>query len=189
MKIKLLILIAIVCITKNSEAINVSVSTTQFHNGEKSYIEIYSRIIANSVKYMNTDTTSDMTQSSVEYTLMFRKQDAIVIADKYKLDSPISVDAKDYFDLRRYGLDSGTYEIELQYVDLNNISDTLSYTEIIDVKPNNDQLILSDILLMHDVEKNNEKYNYEKAGFFYEPLCFDLVGEEQNVLHMYFENV
>jgi len=187
MKIKLAVLILFCCLAKYSKAINVSVSTTQFHNGEKAYIEISSRIISTSVKYTSTDTLSDQTQSNVEYTLIFKKNDSIVIADKYKLQSPLTSEPKDYFDLRRYSLSYGVYNIELQYVDLHNISDTLSYTEKIDVKAIEDEILLSDVLLMHDVQQTKDKYNYEKAGFYYEPLCFDLIGEEQNILNMYLE--
>ena len=125
MKIKLLLLILVCTFTKYSEAMNVSVSTSQFHNGEKSYIEIYSRIISNSIRYKSIDSTSDKTQASVEYTVIFRSQDAIVMADKYKLDSPLSIEAIDFSDMRRYGLEDGSYDIELQYVDLNNTKDTL----------------------------------------------------------------
>ncbi len=187
MKIKFLLIIFLCGIAIHSEAINVSVSTTQFHSEDKAYIEIYSRVISNSVEYITVDSSNQIIQSSVEYTLVFKKNDTIVIADKYRLDSPLSSEPKDYFDLRRYGLSDGSYSLNLFYVDLNNVSDTLFYTENIEVITDPDEILLSDVLLMHDVQQTNEKYNYEKAGFFYEPLCFDLISEEQNVLYLYLE--
>ena len=187
MRIRYLIIILFNIIAYSSNAINVSVATQMFRNTDQAYVEIYSRIISESVQYQIIDTSSQNSSSSIEYTILFKQGGAIVIADKYKIDSPISIEPKDFFDLKRYGLDDGEYAIELQYVDLNNISDTLSYSEIITVESKVDQVQVSDVLLMPEVDNNNDKYSFEKSGFYYEPLCFDLVGKEQKTLYMYIE--
>ncbi len=187
MRNKLILVVALFCISLSCYGINVSVATQMFRNDNQSYIEIYSRIISDSVQYASEDTASQQSHASIEYTIIFKQADSIVIADRYKINSPTLATKKDFFDLKRFSLQDGEYAIDLQYVDLNNITDTLLYSEIITVESHPNKVQVSDVLLMPAVENSNNNYSYEKSGFFYEPLCYDLVGKEQQNLHMYIE--
>ena len=128
-KSKIVAIIGFIVWCCNVHAINVSVTTQMFKAGGQDYIELYSRIISNSVQYNIVDSTSQTAQSNVVYSVILSRNDQIFIAEKYKLNSPISVENGDYFDMKRFGLDHGTYELEIEYVDLNNITDTLLYSE------------------------------------------------------------
>jgi len=171
----------------NVHAINVSVTTQMFKAGGQDYIELYSRIISNSVQYNIIDSTSQTAQSNIVYSVILSSNDQIFIAEKYKLNSPISIENGDYFDMKRFSLDQGTYELKLEYVDLNNLTDTLSYSEAIVVDALSQDMAHSDVLLMADLKSTSGAYSFEKAGFYYEPLCFDLIGTDDNALFMYLE--
>lgn len=168
-------------------AINVSVTTQLFYGQDGPFIELYSRVIAESVTHISTKADSSLVQSTIELLVIIKENDSIRIAEKYQIESPVNKSTSDFWDLKRYGLTPGQYDIELLYKDINNQSDTLFYNEIITVKSSEDKLLSSDVLLMSDVSAESGTYNYEKAGFFYEPLCFDLIGKDMNNLLMYFE--
>lgn len=187
MKNRVVSIFALFLIAYSAQAINVSVTTQLFKGADQDYIELYSRIIASSVDYVSVDSTNKLSQSSIVYSVIFSQGNQVFIAEKYKLDSPIGPEAVDYFDMKRYGLDPGTYELNLLYIDQNNVTDTLTYTEEIVVQDISNEFEVSDILLMSDVKSTEGTYSFEKAGFYFEPLCFDLIGADVNALYMYLE--
>lgn len=167
-----------------AKALEVSVSSLIFFQGE-SYLELYTRVMGNSVQFVSTDT--NLTQSSVELMVLIKSGAKIKMADKYNLQSPILKTSADYYDMRRFKLGEGSYSIELQYVDLNNISDTLTYTETITVTKPTKGGYCSDVLLMNDLSIEQGAYAFEKGGFSFEPLTYNLFDTKQNTFYFYTE--
>jgi len=182
-----LIVVLFVFYSSVVQAINVSVTTQLFYTQEEAYLEVYSRVISESVLYQPSLLDSTLQQSSIELLVIIKENDSVRIAEKYQIDSPASIERSDFWDLKKYGLMTGEYSIELLYRDLYNATDTLVYQELISVKSSDEYLLASDVLLMSDVSPTAGKYNYEKSGFYYEPLCYDLVGKNMERLIMYLE--
>ncbi len=170
----------------DSFSMEVSVSSLVFSKENKNYIEIYSRIIANSVQFTSSLEDPEFVFSEIELLLVLKKGNELVAADKYKLESPRSQTSEDFWDMRRYPLSDGEYRLELQYVDLNNIKDTLSYSENIDLGTHG-AFTHSDILFISDLDTSGSKLPFKKAGFYFEPLCFNHLNQNQNDLTFYTE--
>ena len=182
-----LVLLFFILYSSAALAINVSVTTQLFYTQEEAYLEVYSRVISESVLYQQSLSDSTLQQSSIELLVIIKENDAVRIAEKYQINSPASATKSDFWDLKKYGLSTGDYSLELLFTDLHNISDTLSYKEIISVKSPNEYFLVSDVLLMSAISATSEKYNFEKSGFYYEPLAYDLVGKDMDRLIMYLE--
>jgi len=90
----------------------------------------------------------------------------------------------DLWDLQRYALKDGTYQLLISLID-KNASDTIEY----DLKLVVDQpqtRSLSKPLLCSALGKQ-PTLPFEKYGFRYEKLAYDLVSEEQNTLYYFQE--
>lgn len=167
-------------------SINVSVTTLGYLQ-EKPYLEIYSRVIGNSVQFAATEEADSLNYASIEMLILLKQEEKLVVADKFNISSPSSLSVIDFWDMRRYTLDNGEYELEIKYVDLNNISDTTSYKESILVNHSEHYVSNSDILIMKDVSSEKSEYPFTRSGFYYEPAPFNLFGESDSLFLFYVE--
>lgn len=167
-----------------THALEVSISSLNYFQ-EGAYLEIYSRIMGNAVRF--NPRANDQLQANVELLVLIKSGTNVAIADKYNLESPIVTEASDFYDRRRYTLENGDYTIELQYVDLNNTLDTLNFTENIKIKRPSQSPFCSDILLMNNLSVEKNKYAFNKAGFSFEPLTYNLYDTKDNQLYFYTE--
>lgn len=165
---------------------DVGVTSLVYHD-ENPYLEIYSRIISSSVQFASNTEQPDMIFANIEYLVLISNDSSIYIADKYQLVSPPfkAVD-KDFWDLKRYALKPGNNEIQLRYVDLNNPADTFNYVEKIFVESGSG-FCHSDVLLTPHVDTSNKNLKFDKAGFYFEPLSYNLFGTAHNSLVFYLE--
>ncbi|NJL74994.1 MAG: hypothetical protein HC892_08140 [Saprospiraceae bacterium] len=81
-----------------SWALEATVDYAVFQQPSGAYLEIYLHIVGRSVKYVPIDTLHQ--QATVEVVLLFKQQDQIVKADKFRLSSPLSAQAIDFIDLK-----------------------------------------------------------------------------------------
>ena len=161
-------------------AIDVSInSLTYYHNTP--YVEIYSRLIGESVQFVPSGTL-DLQESQIEFLIIFRQGETISIAEKYQIQSPEMNTPSDFWDRRRFKLDPGKYTMDLQYVDLNNTSDTLTYQEVIEVDGGHP--CVSNVLLLNDISTTDSKYAFNKAGINFEPISYNLFGGEDETLYL-----
>ena len=166
--------------------INVSVTPCVFQNQQGSYIEIYSRIIGESVQF-EVDTSQDNTlYASVEMLVLLKQGNELASASKYQLNSPRSKDIIDFWDIKRYAIEPGNYELSIQYVDLNNLADTLNFETSIDVREQG-EFSHSNIMFMAEINPEIDALAFQKNNFSFEPMCFNLAGADQNTLYIYTE--
>jgi len=156
-----LFLIVLVFSISQLQAIEVSVSSLCYYQ-EKGYVEIYSRIMGSSVTFVSIDDVHKM--GNVELLVIIKKGERISIAEKFNIDSPNATENLDFWDMKRYVLDPGAYQLSLQYVDLNNTSDTLSYKESITINSSTEKLLTSDLLLLSEVSETEGSLAFHKAG-------------------------
>ncbi len=182
-----LIFILSLITTFQAWSIDVGVNTQVFKDSETPYVEIYSRIIGQTATFKFLATDSTTLRSTIEMLVLIKQSDSLLIAEKYNIESPSFKSAKDFWDRRRYRLDAQRYSLEIQYVDLNNPADTLNYYEEIDLGITESDIAHSDILLISDVAKTDEAYNFQRSNFYYEPLCFDLINEATPSMYAYLE--
>ena len=58
-------------------------------------------------------------QASIDVLLVFKQGDKIIKFDKYKLQSPVVSTPRNFFDIKRYTLPVGEYQLEAQISDAN----------------------------------------------------------------------
>ena len=167
-------------------SLEVSVTTLNYYQGE-AYIEIYSRILGNSVLFAAPSVSDSLETSQVEMLLVIKEGEKIILADKYMIQSPPSDAPIDFWDLKRYSLENGDYKLELTYMDKNNPADTINYAKDFVVNHAAAYSSSSDILLTKDISSDAGVYPFQKSGFFYEPLAFNLFGESDNLFAFYLE--
>lgn len=167
-------------------SMEISVSVGQFKDAKGPYIEVYSRVESESVQWIVANDTTHIT-SNIEYMIQLEKQGDVFLADKYILTSPLVSEQIDFWDLKRIGMGQGNYLLKLTFVDLNNVTDTLTYEKAIEINISHEQLSHSNLLLISDVDTLNSKLPFNKSGFSFEPMPFNLLSYEQEKFIFYCE--
>ena len=167
-------------------AVDVSITTLTFKQ-DGPYLEIYSRVIGNSVQFVPAKLGSSDYKANIEFLVVLKRQDELIAADKFIMASPLLKNPSDFWDLRRYPMEPGNYQLELSYVDKNNISDTLNYKENIIIDEESEGVTGSDLLLMSDISSEKEEYAFQKAGFSFEPPAYNMFGSKDEMLIFYTE--
>ncbi len=167
-------------------AVDVSITTLTFRQ-EGPYLEIYSRVIGNSVQFVPVKLGSSALKANIEFLVVIKRQDELITADKFIMASPLLETPTDFWDLRRYSMEPGDYQLELSYVDKNNILDTLSYKENILIDEDSEEVIGSDLLLMSNISSEKDSFAFQKAGFSFEPPAYNMFGSKDETLIFYAE--
>ncbi|MFK8038590.1 MAG: GWxTD domain-containing protein [Crocinitomicaceae bacterium] len=128
-------------------------------------------------------------QALVEVTQIFKKGEAIILADKYELQSPIMVDSivSDFYDTRRFKLKPGKYEFELIVKDLKNEEFVKANYEIIVAPQIKSRVEISDIEFVQNLTKTTTVDNFTKNGYQMIPYFSNYYPPDYNKLVYYLE--
>ena len=131
----------------SSDLLDVSCATAMFRtdNGTP-YIEVYSHFSAASVQFDKL--LSGKRMAAVEVLYLWKKDGAVVKADKFSLSSP-QVDSAatrpNFIDMKRYALPLGDYELEAIFTDLNRPNNIYKTTQKVSFTAATDVVEISDI--------------------------------------------
>ncbi len=167
-------------------AIEVSVTTLGFYQ-EKPYLEIYSHILGHSVQFAASDQNDSLNYAQIEMLILIKQNQETIVADKLSINSPGSTSVVDFWDLRRYPLANGDYDLEIVYTDLNNRAATSTYTEKIVVNHGDHYISNSDIMIMKNISSEQGEMAFYRSGFSYEPAPYNLFGEKDSLFIFYTE--
>jgi len=172
---------------KASNELNLDISVTYatFKTPEQPYIEIYLHILGASV--VSTPVNDSLFQSKIEIVTIFKQSGNIVKFDKYILESPVSTRILDFYDVKRYGLDNGDYELEVTARDINNPENARVFKSAIKIDYDETRLMQSDISLLsafHEATLNNPAV---KNGYYLEALPFNFYHKKISSLIFYNE--
>ena len=127
--------------------------------------------------------------SSVEITQVFKIGDSIVLVDKYIVNSPEMLDStiEDYYDIKRYQLKAGNYDVEIIITDLSN-NESVSGIQGLIIKPqNNSKINFSSVEFIQSVSKSEETSNFVKNGYFILPYLVNYFPPELEKIATYLE--
>ncbi len=172
---------------KNISAIGVSISICEFKRGDLNYIELYSKFKSNSLQWASRPDDMLHLYSQMEMLCLISKSEELVIAEKYNIQSPELDSPSDYWDMRRFLLEQGSYNITLKFVDLNNVSDTMTFEQNINISLSDSSAQFSDILLLESIDRPESKLAFQRMDFSYEPLEFNLLNAATNEFIFYTE--
>lgn len=152
---------------------------------EKSYAEVHLRIVNQSVSKVITD---DQTTAGVECILIVYDKDSLaVFVDKFVLQGNLDAqNPKDLLTVKRFYIESGTYRIHLQAVDINDQTNSLELEQKMWVSGEgkstpglSDPVLLSrKMLTPPDTDQRLSRH-----GFAIEPLPFSYADTGQHVVY------
>jgi len=133
------------------------------------------------------DTLAEGLQAGVEVVLIFRKDGAIVMADKYALRSPLSPKAVHFMDMKRYVLPNGKYELEVRITDMAQAENALERKIPVPIAYEAGQPAISDIRLLTGIKPAKGEGVFVRNGYFMEPLTFNFCDKKSEHLFFYVE--
>jgi len=159
----------------------------QFYHPEiGNYIEVYFQYVGSSVHYIGID---NGLQGEVGVGLTLSKGDSIISQDSYKMLSPFMKDSivEDFYDLKRYSLSPGEYQLSIKLFDLNTKEAGINGIQPIKVDDLSKQISVSDIELIEYARKGNDSSNFEKAGYTIIPRLTTFYPAQLTTLPVYVE--
>ena len=166
-------------------AVDVSISHAAFKGEKESYIEFYFYVIGSSLDQIQIDSLNS--QGSLEIVTLFKQNGNVAKFDKFILKSPPSLNAINFYEMRRYSLDNGTYEIEVQFKDAHRKEEAMSYKSTIIMDFNDLSLRQSDISMLSGFRPDSSENKFMKNGYLLEILPFQYYDRSQTNLIFYNE--
>ena len=167
-------------------ALDASVSFCTFKGAESNYIELYLHFVGETIKHK--ELTEGKIQADVEVLIVFKQGGKIAQVDKFNLKSPVTDKRKDFIDLKRYGLENGTYELVVDIVDVENRENKSQFSTPVVIGFHESELEQSDIQLLASVKQANGVENsMVKNGIEMEPLPYAWYSPRMDELIFYNE--
>ncbi len=146
-----------------------SLHNFQFYGEDGPYSEHYLGIQSKTIKFQDGAGT-------VEYIIKLLKDDDIIHADKYAISIRESEKETDLWDVKRYALEEGEYEIQILLRDVLS-QDSMNYNQKMTIAIPDSPSLTKPIIC---ASLQQENLPFEKYGLTYEKLGYDLVGEDQS---------
>jgi GWxTD domain-containing protein len=164
---------------------DVSVTHASFKGQPENYVEVYFYFVGRSLTQIQVDSVHS--QATVEVTVLFKQKDTISKIDKYNIKSPASLDPANFFEMRRYALPNGIFDIEVQMKDIHKAENKATYRSVILVDYDDKNLRMSDISLVSSYKPDSSDSKYTKNGYFMQPLPFQYYDRSSTMLIFYNE--
>ncbi|MEZ4933381.1 MAG: GWxTD domain-containing protein [Saprospiraceae bacterium] len=171
MKKSILSLIYVAVLSTASKALDANISYGIFKSNEGPYIEVYLHVVGQTVAFIPA--TDSTVFANMEVVILFKQAEDVVKFDKYKLTSPSYPSPQDFFDIKRYSLPAGEYDLEVSVNDLNREGNTKRYNKPFKIDFIENRVYQSDIQLIASLRKIKEDQAENimaKGGYIFEPL-------------------
>lgn len=180
------------CSTLLGQSLTASFSYVPFYSPDGPYIETYLSVHGESVVYDTIETNN--LQGAVEAITIFKQNDSIIFADKYKLSSPLininDSTKPDFLDQFRISIAEGVYQLEFELRDVHELASEntpLTYKEILVINFPKDSLCMSGIELIESFQKATNKNKYTKSGIDLIPYPTNYYPPTAEVITFYAE--
>ncbi len=151
------------------------------------YVEVQLQFVGSSLKYLKVE---NGLQSEVVINLDIKKNDSIVIHEGYRLKSQIMRDSviNDFFDLRRYALKPGKYNLSIELKDINSPGESVKASSPFTIDAFDGKISTSDIQVSESVLKGGDETSiFYKSGYTMIPNFSTFYSYELTRLPVYFE--
>ena len=153
------------------------------------YVETYLNFDAWSLNFV-ADGNSGY-RATVEITIVARRDDTVAYVKKYDLHSPFTDNPEStgftFFDLQRFGLANGIYDLELTLRDKASDNEPLTVQDKLVVFYADQKPSMSNIQLMASATPTETPNMLSRSGYDMVPFIDDFVPAEITHLHPYFE--
>ena len=162
----LLSLIFAVCINFALSALEISVDSGSFKNGEKTYLEAYVRVLGRSAEFRELATKNGLLQATIGFTFIISQGGKIVSYEKFKLSSPELKASQDFLDVKRFALDPGKYILKIEAIDNNDPENKMELVKSVVVRNYAKAIELADVQLFGKVKQSTESNPMAKNGIY-----------------------
>lgn len=183
-KLKIIPFLLLMTVSRLS-AIEVSISHAAFKGDTENYIEFYFYVVGSSIEQVQID--SFLSQGSLEIALLFKQNDSIKKFDKFLLKSPLTSNAVNFYEMRRYTLDNGIYDVDVHVKDAKNDDNALTFKSKVILDFTNTALHQSDISMLKSYLLDSSQNKFVKNGYLLEILPFQYYDRKQTTLIFYSE--
>ncbi len=182
MRLCLLLIAMFGCMASALAQPKASVSYATFFGESGPYVEVYIITERSSLRPVVG------AQPSANFTLLFKRGEDIVAADKVRLIAPASDTMSNFVQALRYPLANGTYTLELEGTDVADEQQlTLKLATTIDIAYDADELSLSDIQLSTQVKGDTLNNPLARGGAVLEPLRDNFIRRSMTGFSSYVE--
>ena len=157
-----------------------------FESSIGNYVEVQLQFLGPSLQYKGVE---GGLKGEVAIQLSIKSNDKIVASDAYRLETPLMRDSivEDFFDLKRFALEPGIYELEVSLLDLNATNEPMSGKQQIEIKDFNNKIAISDIQVSETMTKTDSVTVFTKSGYEMIPRISNYFTTEAVTLPVYFE--
>ena len=159
----------------------------QFYAPETgNYIEIYFQFVGHSLKYKPVE---GGLQAELAISIQISNGDSIVINDVYRLQSSLMKDSiiDDFYDLKRYVLAPGRYNMNLELQDLNATKASVKASQPIVIEDLSKTISISDIEIIEYASPGDETSIFYKSGYKIIPRLQTFYPAQLSSIPVYFE--
>lgn len=184
-----IILILLISFASNAQErrLRAYLDNKQFYAPEiGNYVEFQLQFIGYSINYKGKD---GGLIGELAVTMKISNQDSVVQQDAYRLETPFMKDSlvDDFYDVRRFQLAPGTYEFELELMDLNSKNAPLKTSQMLVVTEMSDAISISDIEVAEYASKGDGTSPFFKSGYDIIPRLVTFYPQELSSIPIYFE--
>ena len=157
-----------------------------FAPGTGSYVEIITQYSAPTVQYIGSG-NGLQAEIAVSFKVLHNQQ--VVAQDAYRLKSPLMKDSivEDFYDVKRFALSPGKYDLEIEMRDLNTDLPAVNAVQPLEIKNQAQTVAFSDIQAIEYATKGGEDSPFYKSGYTIIPRITSYYSQEINTLPVYFE--
>lgn len=153
------------------------------------YVETHLDIDAGTLQFAADE--SGQYRATVEVTLVVRSADTIAYLKKYDLHSPYTASADatgfTFFDLQRFALGLGIYDLELTLRDKNQDGQSYTFTDKLVVYYPKDKPVISDLLFVKSASRTTQTTILSRNGYDIVPRTDAFFPADISRLSVYFE--
>jgi len=153
------------------------------------YVETYLDFDARSLTFVADGSAGY--RATVEVTIVVRRDDTVAYVKKYELHSPYTSGPEStgftFFDLQRFGIPNGIYDMELTLRDKASGDEPLTVQDKLVVYFADQKPAMSNIQLMASATPTETPNMLSRSGYDMVPYIDDFVPAEITQLHPYFE--
>ncbi len=161
-----------------------------YHPETGSYAEIELQFAIQSTSLKTIGDTA--LQASLAIYFDFFSKNNLIKSDAYVLNSPLyqikDSLIEDFYEIKRYQLDPGKYELKIRIKDINSEEDkVISGVKNFEIKEVKDQIAVSDILPAEYVVKSDDESVFQRSGLHIIPMFSNFFSSRTNTLPVYCE--
>lgn len=176
------------CTLTQAKSLRVVVDAKQFFSPQAgTYVEFYMQFLARGIHFQG-DSVQGF-NAGVSTQIIISQGDKIIQFDKFKIEKQFSGKdfVEDIYGLKRFSLAAGVYSVEYEFVDLNNVKDTIQFLQEIEVEAALKTSFFSDVLFVESMTKSTANSAFVRSGFEMIPRLINYYNVESERLIAYVE--